>query len=140
MVAQLAAYLIIGGLVFCIDIGTFQLIYMKSGNAALAATIAFALAVSVHFSLNRSFNFRNFDRAMHRQARTYAVIAGLSWLVTLAIVELGIHAGLSALVAKIVAVIVNIPAGFLAHRYLTFGNGIAATIRARFAIGPEQPR
>jgi putative flippase GtrA len=137
---QLAIYLVIGGVVFCIDIGTFQAILLHGGGAAFAATIAFALAVSVHFALNRWANFRNFDRAMHRQARTYAVIATLSWLLTLLIIEVGISLGLGALVAKVIAVIVNIPVGFVAHRHLTFGNGIAATIRARFAVGPENVR
>ena len=134
---QLVVYLAIGGIVFCIDIGTFQLVFASSSNAVLAATVAFALAVCVHFMLNRSFNFRNFERAIHEQARTYAIIAALSWLLTLLIIEIGMHLGLAALAAKIIAVVVNIPAGFFAHRYLTFGSGIAATIRARFLAAPE---
>jgi putative flippase GtrA len=100
---------------------------------AVAASVAYVLGVSTHFTLNRYLNFRNFERAIHAQARTFTVIVLLSWALTIGIIMLGTHLGCGAIVAKVIAVIVNLPAGYIAHRYLTFGKGMRAAIRARSA-------
>jgi len=44
--------------------------------------------------------------------------------------------GMTPLVGKLIAVAVNIPLGFLGHRYLTFGTGIKGALRG----SPEPPQ
>jgi putative flippase GtrA len=127
---QFVRYVAIGGFVFAIDVGSFKLMYAHGVVLAVATTLSYVLAVCTHFTLNRLYNFRNFDRTLWRQARTYAVVATFCWLVQLGVVE-GLFrlVHLDATLAKAAGVIVNIPIGFLGHRYLTFGHGISGTIR-----------
>jgi putative flippase GtrA len=97
----------------------------------LAATVAGAIAMVVHFGLNKYVNFRNHDRPVYQQAGTYLAVGCLWWVVTLTIIaSLTRLLGVPPLYAKLVAVAVNFPVGYLAHRYLTFGKGITATYRA----------
>ncbi len=122
-------YLCIGGLVAVVDIGTFQLLISLHVYRPLAVTIAYTLAVVSHFTLNKFFNFRNFERSTTRQLRTYLVVVVFCWIVTLIAIEIGVRVGLSPLQAKLVAVVLNIPTGYLGNYYLTFGSGIRATLR-----------
>lgn len=86
--------------------------------------------MTVHFSLNKYVNFRAHDRAIHLQAGTYVVVAAFNMLLALLIVEtLVVRLGLVPIVAKVLSVIMLMPFTFAAHRFLTFGPGIAARIR-----------
>ena len=127
---QFARYVAIGGFVFVIDVGSFKLMYSRGVVLAVATTLSYLLAVATHFTLNRTYTFRNFDRALWRQVRTYAVVATVCWVVQLGVVE-GLFrvAHVDATLAKAIGVIVNIPLGFVGHRYLTFGHGIGGAIR-----------
>ncbi len=128
--AQFVRYLIIGSTVFLIDVGSFQLLVREHALLIVAVVISYGLGISTHFALNRYWNFRMFERTMARQARTYLVIALAQLPVTIAIVEAGVHyAKLPPLDAKILAVLLNVPLSFLAHKYLTFGAGIRQTFK-----------
>ncbi len=134
---QLARYLAIGGFVFVVDVGLFWLLVNAHVFLAAAVTIAYCVAVCVHFTLNKYANFRAHDRPWYHQASTYAVVAFVCWVVTLIVVEFCFRiVGLSPLVSKVTAVAVNMPVGFVGHRFLTFGPGVVRAIRrvsARYA-------
>lgn len=121
---QFAAYITIGTFVFCVDLSVFQLCLVHIRSLTISSTIAYFTGTTTHFLLNRYANFRNFDRAIHDQARTFIAIIFFQWLVTMLVVNV-VASHAPALVGKIAAVVVNLPLGFLAHRYLTFGAGIA---------------
>lgn len=128
---QFCIYLTIGAVVFAIDVGTFQLTVNAHLLLPIGATLSYLIAVATHFTLNRWLNFRNFERDVYAQARTYAAIVFIQYILTLAIIEAGVHLiNLSPLAAKIVAIAVNIPVGFIAHRNLTFAGGIGARYQA----------
>jgi putative flippase GtrA len=128
--AQFARYLIIGSTVFCIDVGSFQILVRLRMLLVAAVTISYLLGITTHFALNKYLNFRVFERSIGRQARTYLVIALSQLPITIAIVEAGVHiAKLSPLEAKVLAVGINVPLSFLAHKYLTFGAGIRGTLK-----------
>ena len=135
--ALFARYVLIGGFVFCLDVGSFH-VFDRSGlfrgfgqfAITLATATSYLLAVVTHFTLNRYLNFRNFDRTIVQQAGTYVVIAALCGAIQLAVVNAGVYwAGLPHDAAKVLAVALNVPIGFLGHRYLTFGHGILGAIR-----------
>jgi putative flippase GtrA len=127
---QFVRYVLIGGFVFVIDVGSFKVLYGRGVILSVATVVSYALAVSTHFTLNRLYNFRNFERSVLQQARTYAIVAGGCLLVQVAVVEAAVRLGhIDPTLAKALGVIVNIPLGFLGHRYLTFGDGIASAIR-----------
>jgi putative flippase GtrA len=127
----LARYICIGAFVFCVDVGTFQ-VFVRAGLILPAATsLSFGIATATHFTLNRFLNFRNFERTIAQQLGTYLIVAGVALLIQNAAVLGGVHfLGLPPVVAKIMGIALNLPIGFLGHRHLTFGRGIAATIRS----------
>ncbi len=125
---QFATYVAIGGTTFAFYITLFNLLVRGGVRVQLAATIAYFAGTALHFSLNRWANFRQFDRAVHDQARTFLVVILAQWLVTLAIVTLLAARGVVPTLAAVVAVIVNLPGGFVANRYLTFGVGIVPRV------------
>jgi putative flippase GtrA len=126
---QLARYATIGGIVLCIDVGTFAGL-LRAGVALLLTTsIAYGLGIATHFTLNKYVNFRAHDRPVHSQAITYGIVAFICWLTTLGIVRSAVALGLPPLGGKLLAIAFNLPLGFLGHRYLTFGRGILSTVR-----------
>jgi putative flippase GtrA len=132
---QFATYLVIGGTVFCIDVSTFAFCVARHMFLPLASTTAFFTGTTTHFLLNRYANFRRFDRAIHDQARTFAFIIFVQWLITLAVISALVAHGLYPTVARIVAIAVNLPLGFIANRYLTFVVGIVPRVlRFRKAV------
>jgi putative flippase GtrA len=128
--AQFVRYLIIGSTVFLIDVGSFQLLFRDHVLLIVAVIISYVLGISTHFALNKYWNFRVFERPMARQARTYLVVALSQLPITIAIVEAGVHyAKLPPIEAKILAILINVPLSFAAHKYLTFGPGIRETFK-----------
>src|SRR5215469_10946393 len=109
---QLARYASIGGFVTCIDVGSFVL-FLRAGWPLLAViTASWGLALATHFSLNKYVNFRAHDRPAHHQAATYAIVAGMTWITTTAIVKGAVALGAPPLLGKFVAIAFNIPIGF----------------------------
>lgn len=123
-------YCLIGAVVFVADVGTFQLLIQLGVLLPVATVAAYALAIVVHFVLNKYINFRSFSRTLVAQARTYLLIQVSLLIVTLLIVVTGVDLlHTQPLVAKAAAIAVNLPLGFLAHRFLTFEAGIMAMYR-----------
>ncbi len=126
----LSRYIGIGGLVFVLYFGTFKLLILAQVYLPLATTIAYVIAVSSHFLLNKFFNFKNFERSIAHQLKSYVVVVIFCWFVTLLVIEICVRRlGLEPWLAQLVAVALNIPAGFLGNYYLTFGGGIKALLR-----------
>ena len=123
-----AMYVLIGSTVFVSYLGLFSFFVAHRWPLLLCSTVAYFTATALHFTLNRYANFRRFDRAIHDQARTFAAVILGQWVVTLVVVKLATAYGFAPLVGTVAAVIVNLPVGFVANRYLTFGAGIAPTI------------
>jgi putative flippase GtrA len=128
---QLARYLSIGGMVFCIDVGLFALLLHARWPLLPVATLSYGAGVIAHFTLNKYVNFRAHDRPVHLQASNYSIVAFACWLTTLAIVKLAVAFGVPPLAGKLAAVAVNVPVGFLGHRNVTFGRGVFAMLFRR---------
>ena len=90
-----------------------------------AVTVSLALALLVHFTLNR-LNFGNSGRPLRKQVARYGVLALVQYAQTLLVVGLARHYGLSTIEGKIIALVVGIPLGFLALKYLIFGASVSA--------------
>ncbi len=124
-------YVFLGGITFCVDMGSFlALIYLFKMIRPLSAIIAFLLGLVCHFSLNKYFNFKSFERLIYQQARTYVFVVAINLLVTVVVIEIlceFFH--IPPFFAKCGAVAVNAPIGFLGHKYLTFGEGARQFVR-----------
>jgi putative flippase GtrA len=129
---QLARYALIGGVATCVDLGTFVLLLHERWPLLAVITVAYALAVATHFSLNKYANFRAHDRPVQHQAANYAIVTAICYATTTAIVKSAVAFGLTPLLGKVIAIAFNVPIAFLGHRYLTFGPGITAVARSIF--------
>ena len=136
-----ARYLAIGAFVFCVDAGSFQVFVRAGLLLPIATSTSFLLATVTHFTLNRFLNFRNFERTVAQQARTYVIVAAVALLIQNAAVLIGVYTfHLVPLFAKIIGIAINVPIGFLGHRYLTFGDGIIGTLRRYRSASSESGR
>ena len=137
----LIRYVAIGGFVFCVDVATFQALLRAGWILPAATSLSFTLAIATHFTLNRFLNFRNFERTIVQQLGTYLIVAAVALLIQNGAVLSGVYLlGWPPLLAKIAGIAINVPLGFLGHRYLTFGHGIAGTLRRRRTSVPDSSR
>ncbi len=123
------AYVIIGVLTQIVDLAFFSLLAWHRVPVELAATFSISSATALHFTLNKYANFRNYDRHVGAQLRTYLALGAVSLCLQIAIVSFltrSLH--VSPLIAKIVTNGSNFPLNYLAHRYLTFGAGIRQSL------------
>lgn len=125
-----ARYLLVGAIVFVIDIGLFELFLMMRFALWIGTSVAFGVSLVAHFFLNKYVSFRASDRTIFAQAATYLTLQIPMLILTAAVVEfftVDLHA--PPLVAKFISIAINLPLGYLSHRYLTFSAGIAAMVR-----------
>jgi putative flippase GtrA len=125
----LVRYLAIGGFVFMLNLAALSWLLHVHAPYWLAFGVAFVVSLAAHFTLNRFLNFRNFERTIVQQAGTYSAVAAICFLVQVTVGPLALRMGLPPLFALAIAVGLNVPIGFLGHRYLTFGHGIAGAIK-----------
>ncbi|MDE2483317.1 MAG: GtrA family protein [bacterium] len=128
---MLTKYAVVGASGVVVYLGLVWLL-ARAGWAPLLATILGYLAGATwQFVLNRHLTFRAFDRHIGHQAGTYGVVMVVNFVLTVAVVAFGVHVlRLSTFAANLLQLPVTFPTAYLANRYLTFGPGIAARVRA----------
>lgn len=106
-------------------------IFVRVHVPAFAAfTASYVIAVAAQFLMNKYWNFRAFDRALHHQAGTYVVVTAVNYVIMIAVEEFAVGVlRVSPLLAYAISIPVNLPIGYLANRYLTFGPGIIGAMR-----------
>lgn len=106
-------------------------IFVRAGMQAFwAFTASYVVAVAAQFLMNRYWNFRAFDRAIHHQAGTYVVVTAINYVIMIAVEEAAIHAlHVTPFWAYVISIPVNLPVGYLANRFLTFGPGIVSALK-----------
>ena len=117
---SLPRFLIIGVLSFILDAGT---LYVTHGVLKmwlpLATTLAYAVAFTVNFSLNRLWAFGS-TAGVTGQATRYIVLTGVNYLITLLIVNGLAALGMSYLLAKVIATAVIAGINYIAYRNWVF--------------------
>ncbi len=117
------------------DLALFQSLVFLGASAAIAAAFSCAAANVLLFVANRVWTFRSFRRRPLAQARTYGVVVGIAWTVTIAVVAwctTVMH--LSPLTARCIAFATTVPIGFFGHKYLTYRSGFRAGVRELFGL------
>ena len=128
--AYLIRYLAIGGLTAGVDLATFQLLLVHGTYLPVATTISFILAVGVHFTLNRIWTFKNYERPIVHQVGTYICVLAVSLIITQVVIEiLVVGFNVAPILAKGVAIVLQTPVSFFGHRYMTFQAGALAAFR-----------
>jgi putative flippase GtrA len=137
---SLPRFLIIGVLSFILDAGTLFLTHgLLHMWLPLATTLAYAVAFTVNFSLNRLWTFGS-TTALTGQATRYAVLIGVNYLITLVMVNGLAAIGISYLLAKVMATAVIAGINYVAYRNWVFrqprSSGPATNARASQAPTP----
>jgi len=119
---HLFLYLAIGGLSYVVDTGLLLLISGPLGAPLwLATTVGFWVSVILNFSLNRLvFAQPTGGSTVGAHSIRYGVLLGLNYLVTLAIVTLGVSWGWSPIVPKTIAVALTTTWNFVLYRRWVF--------------------
>lgn len=121
-------YLLIGGFVFLIDFSLYGACLSHHWTPFHAVSASQAVAMLIHYNLNKHFNFRSYEHPTHEQFVMYLLVAFFCIGVSNAVVWGWIFcfgsSTTSLMLAKCAAVGVNIPIGFIGHKKLTFGKGL----------------
>jgi putative flippase GtrA len=116
-------YLIAGTTTFLIDIGSLRFLHGFIGvGLALSTVAAFGIAFAFQFTVVRKWAFASLarDGPAHRQLVRYLVLVSLNLCSTVLIVVGLSAAGVSYLVAKVVAACLNAAGNFFAYRRWVF--------------------
>jgi putative flippase GtrA len=120
----LVRYISIGAVVAATDVASFQALIMLHVFLPLTTTIAFVLATLVHFLLNKLWTFRVRGAPHTYQVVAYLTVLSASLVITQLVIETSVLVfHIIPVVAKIVALFVQLPTSFFGHRYFTFREG-----------------
>ncbi len=130
---QFARYVMIGTTCAAVDIGIFTFIVTMSGTvtAQVATTISWIFATIVHFMLNKYLNFKSYSRPVTSQLATYSISAMMSYLFMMGCITLFVDIlSFNEIFSKVLSSALNLLWSFPVQKFLTFGEGIIATIKS----------
>lgn len=94
----------------------------------VAAVLAFMVALSTTFALNRHFTFRAGDGRLHHQAARYLLVCLVGFATNLLALQLLVDVALLPKVAaQAIAVIIAAPVNFAGQRFWTFADRTPAS-------------
>jgi dolichol-phosphate mannosyltransferase len=119
---QLARFCLVGASGYVVNLAVFTLAFGGAGfHHRVAATLAFAVALSNNFLWNRRWTFSEHTGRAVRQAGRFVTVSIGAFLVSLAILDaLVTRAGVSELLAQATAIVCATPISFVGNRLWTF--------------------
>lgn len=120
--SEFTRYLLVGLFVFCIYFSLlYAFIQLMGVYYPIGLTIAYIVAVSVHFLLNRTYTFNAVLGTTRSQLVRFIVLLGINYGVTLAVVSLSVESlELSPYLGAIVGIVATTLTGFVATKYWVF--------------------
>ncbi|HEX6228282.1 MAG TPA: GtrA family protein [Solirubrobacterales bacterium] len=121
---QLLKFGVVGGSGYVLNLSVFALLISTLGpHHAIAAVIAFCVAVTNNFLWNRHWTFRASDGHPGFQAARFFTVSVVALLINLVVLEALIaEASLPGLTAQAIAVAVAMPFNFLGNKLWTFAD------------------
>ena len=115
-------YLFIGGSTFAIDFGLLVTVHDALGiNLLIAASISYWTSILFNFTMNRLWTFGNTSaNNLHKHLALYLVLLGFNYLFTIGFIGFGTHMGMNYMLAKILAVIIQVPWTYIAYKKVVF--------------------
>jgi dolichol-phosphate mannosyltransferase len=118
---QLLKFGIVGGSGYVLNLGVFTLITALGVHHAMAAIIAFCVAVTNNFLWNRHWTFGAGDGHPGFQAARFFTVSVAALLINLAVLEaLVAEASLPGVTAQAIAVAIAMPFNFIGNKLWTF--------------------
>jgi putative flippase GtrA len=119
---QLLRFGAVGASGYAVNLGVFALAVHGAGlGYAPAAVVAFLVAVTNNFALNRRWTFRVQHGRAHFQAARFLAVSVAAFLVTLGILTLLVEvAGLAEVPAQAISIVCGLPLNFLGQKLWSF--------------------
>jgi putative flippase GtrA len=119
--AQLSKFVAVGGSGYVVNLIVFAILTQAFGLHHIAAAIlAFCVAVTNNFLLNRHWTFTATDGHAGFQAARFFAVSVLALGVNLVALELLIQADIGELAAQAIAIAIAMPFNFLGNKLWTF--------------------
>jgi len=142
---KLVKFGVVGGSGYVVNLIAFAIVDHFVGRHFIAATVAYLAAVGNNFHWNRRWTFDAVGtEAVHRQAHRFFVVSTVSFLCSLAILELLVNVSVAPLVAQAISIAALMPFAFVANRVWTFAEPgtlrqMADARRGRRTADRDQP-
>ena len=122
---QLFKFLCVGGTGYAINLAVFALLAVALDvHHLVAATLAFIVAVSNNFWLNRHWTFGARDGHAGFQAARFFTVSVVAFLFSLAVLELLVSSlGAPKVLAQAISLILATPLNFVGNKMWSFGQG-----------------
>jgi putative flippase GtrA len=122
---QLAKFCLVGGSGYALNIGVFALLAVGLNvHHIAAATLAFLVAVTNNFWLNRHWTFAARDGHAGFQAVRFFAVSALAFLFSLGMLELLISGfNMPKVAAQAISIAAATPLNFLGNKMWSFGQG-----------------
>lgn len=112
----------VGGTGYAINLGTFAVfVHVVGVDFRIAATLAFLVAVTNNFVLNRHWTFRVTEGRAHFQALRFLTVSVVAFLFNLGVLDaLVTGLGVAEVPAQALAIAAAMPLSFLGNKLWTF--------------------
>jgi dolichol-phosphate mannosyltransferase len=121
---QLFKFLCVGGTGYAINLAVFTfLAVVLDVHHIVAATVAFIVAVSNNFWLNRHWTFGAGDGHAGFQAARFFTVSVVAFLFSLGVLELLISAGAPKVLSQAISLVLATPLNFIGNKMWSFGQG-----------------
>lgn len=115
-------FILAGGSATVINYGLFAGLYWAGANYLVASAIGYASGIAVSFTINRFLVFTESSRGSHQILR-YTLIYLAALGVQLALLDLGVRAGVEPLIANAIALVIVFVANYFVIKKFVFDVG-----------------
>ena len=120
--SQVGAFLAVGAVGYVVNLAVYAAaVHALAIDYRTAATLAFGLALTTTFVLNRRYTFAAEDGAVHRQAWRYALVNALGFATNLVALQVLVEYGQAPkLTAEALAAVIAAPVNYAGQRLWAF--------------------
>jgi putative flippase GtrA len=112
----------VGASGYAVNLAVFATATAAGGGHRVAAALAFLVAVTSNFALNRSWTFRAArGGSAAGAAGRFLVVSGAAFAVSLVLLDVAVRAGAPPVAGQAAAVLLVTPLSYLGNRRWTFG-------------------
>ena len=121
---QVGVFLAVGAVGYVVNLAAYGVaVHLLAIDYRTAATLAFGLALTTTFALNRRYTFAAEAGAVHRQAWRYALVNALGFATNLVVLQLLVEYGHAPkLTAEALAAVVAAPVNYTGQRLWAFAH------------------
>ncbi|MGN6609803.1 MAG: GtrA family protein [Jatrophihabitans sp.] len=138
---QFARFATVGASGYLVNLAAYTVLVRQAGwHYAVAATLSFLTAASWNYMWNRLWTFRRERGSVAVQGLRFLIVSVSVYAANLAVLTLLVAAGLGAITAQALAIVLVTPGNFLGNKWWSFrraGTPGGRTARGRLVSAPR---